>query len=384
MHASPLMKPAIALVAGLCLSAATGIFGFWLGKSSPTALSSPTSHESAQDASRPRAQRPTMSRVQTQELAAHLDRESDPLKRFAIALDNMEEWVKSDPVSAMTWLSRQPITARRNEVIRLALFQWAESDPASAAAWSNENLEGIELNNMLIRLAEQWVQADPVAAARWFAQLPTGPTRLGPLEGMFFRWANSDPAAARGFIDRELPSDPNTPQLLQAIHAGWAKTDPHGAVASSLKASKQIQNPEIFANTLANWATVDVRSSAHWLLQNVPPSPERSAAISEIAGMFAHHDPSSGLTWLDELTPDEQTPARNILAVTWAEADAPSAAQWLASQPGLELDPDATSTILIGFLSQDEEAFTTWRDALPPGPLKQKASELSDLPEDEE
>jgi hypothetical protein len=325
-----------------------------------------------------------MSRVQTQELAAHLDRETDPLKRFAFALDNLEAWVAADPVSAMGWLSRQPVTARRNEVIRLALFQWAESDPAAAATWSKENLEGIELNNMLIRLAEQWVEVDPVAAARWFSQLPAGPARLGPLEGMFFRWATADPAAARGFIERELPSDPHTPQLLQAIHAGWAKTDPHGAVASSLEASKRIQNPGIFANTLANWATVDVSASAAWLLQNVPPSPERSAAISEIAGMFAHHDPASGLTWLDQLTAEEQAPARNILAVTWAEADAPSAARWLASKPTLDLDPDATSTILVGFLSQDADAFTAWRDSLPPGPLKQKATELSNLPEDED
>jgi hypothetical protein len=325
-----------------------------------------------------------MTRVQAQELAALLERETDPLQRFALALDNMEDWVAADPIGALSWLSRQPVTARRNEVIRLALFQWAESDPAAAAAWSRDHLEGIELNNMLIRLAEQWAEIDPASAARWFAQLPAGPARLGPLEGMFFRWATADPAAARGFIERELPADPNTPQILQAIHAGWAKTDPHGAVASSLEASKRIQNPELFANTLANWATVDVSASAAWLLQNVQPGPERSAAIGEIAGMFAHHDPASGLTWLDQLTPDERSPARNILAVTWAEDDAPSAARWLASQPSPDLDPDAASTILIGFLSQNEEAFTTWRDSLPPGPLKQQATELSDLPEDEE
>lgn len=378
------MKPAIALAAGLCLSAATGIFGFWLGKSSSSPPSSAASQEPADDTSRSRAPRPAMSRVETQALAALLERESDPLKRFSIALENMEGWIAADPVSALAWLSRQPITARRNEVIRLALFQWAESDPGAAATWSNENLEGTELNNMLIRLAEQWVEVDPVSAARWFSQLPVGPSRLGPLEGMFFRWATADPSAARGFIERELPADPNTHQLLQAIHAGWAKTDPHAAVASSLAASKQFENPGIFAITLANWATVDVASSAAWLSQNVQPGPARSAAVEELAGMFAHHDPSSGLAWLDQLTPEERTPARHILAVTWAEADAASAAQWLASQPALDLDPDATSTILIGFHSRNPEAFAAWRDSLPPGPLKQQATDLSDLPEDEE
>lgn len=380
------MKPATALVLGLGLSITTGLFGFWLGRSSSElSLESTTEAAAGQSASsRNRPTRPALTRVQTQELTSLLDRETDPLQRFALALDNMEDWVAADPQGALSWLSRQPLTARRSDVIRLALFQWAESDPAAAAVWSRDNLEGIELNNMLIRLAENWAEVDPASAARWCAQLPAGSARLGPLEGLFFRWASADPATARGFLDRELPSDPNTPHLLKAIHAGWAKTDPQGAVASSLEASKRIQNPDLFANTLANWATIDVASSATWLLQNVPPSPERTAAISEIAGMFAHHDPSSGLTWLDKLTPEERSPARDILAVTWAEADAPSAAQWLASQPSLELDPNATSTILIGFLSQNEDAFTTWRDALPPGPLKQKATELSDLPEDEE
>lgn len=380
------MKPASALVAGLCLSIATGLLGFWLGRSFS---SSPTSRTADQPSlhtpgARPQPVKSSMTRLQAQELPAQLDRQTNPLQRFSLALENMEDWVASDPLGALSWLGRQPLTSRRNEVIRLAVLQWAESDPAAAAAWSSENLEGVELNNMLIRLAEQWVEVDPASAARWFSQIPAGPARLGPLEGMFFRWASSDPTAARGFINQELPNDANTPELLQAIHAGWAKTDPQGAVASSLIASQQIQKPELFANTLANWATIDVSASAAWLLQNVSPSPERTAAISELAGMFAHHDPSSGLTWLDQLTPEERSTARNILAATWAETDAPAAARWLAAQPNLDLDPEATSTILIGFLSQNEEAFTSWLDSLPNGPLKQQAMDLSAPPEDEE
>lgn len=378
------MKTATALVAGISLSLFTGVVGFWLGRSSNDTTAPAASRQTDGPASRPRAARPMMSKSQTQELVALLDSQPDPLARFAIALDNMEDWVAADPAGALAWLAAQPLTARRAEVIRLAVFQWAESDPAAAAAWSKEHLQGVELQNMLIRLAEQWVATDPLSAARWFSQLPAGPARVGPLEGMFFRWAGQDPSAARAFLERELPADPNTPHILQAIHAGWAKTDPQAACASSLAASKKSNNPGLFANTLANWATMDVAASSAWLIQNVPPGPERSASIQEMAGMFAHQDPASGLTWLDQLSPEERTKAGNTLAMTWAEADAASAARWLATPHNVDLEADTTSTILIGFLAQNEDAFTTWRDALPDGPLKQQAIELSKPPKDEE
>lgn len=378
------MKPATALAVGLCLSIATGFLGYRIGRASHEVTKHLTPERPAAAASRAHMARPAMSATQAQELTALLDSQTDPLARFAIALDNMEDWVAADPAGALAWLSRQPVTARRNEVIRLAISQWAESDPASAASWSQENLKGVELHNTLIRLAEQWVASDPVAAARWFARLPDGPLRLAPIEGLFFRWASKDPTAAREFVSRELASDPHSPQILQAIHAGWAKTDPQAASASSLQASRQSHDPGLFANTLANWATIDVASSAAWLLKNVQPGPERSAAIHELAGMFAQHDPASGIVWLEQLATGERSEARNILATTWAQADAASAAKWLASLSATDLTPETTSTVLIGFLSQDAKAFTTWRDSLPNGPLKQKAAELSELPEEDE
>jgi len=375
------MKPAHAILAGLCLSACTGITGYWLGISSrhqsPPEKSAATSH-----APRARPAPPPVSPDSSRDLVSRLDRETDPLRRFSIALDHMEDWVASDPASALTWLRNQPLTARRNEVIRLALIQWAAADPASAASWSKQNLQGIEHDNILIRIAEQWVTSDPATATRWFADLPPGRARSAALEGMLFRWASADPASARTFLTRDLPSDAGSPHLLQAIHAGWAKSDPPAAVSSSLATSQQTNNPGLFANTLANWATIDVASSSAWLLQNVPPGPHRTAAIGEIAGMFAQHDPSSGFTWIDKLTPQERPAARDILATTWAETDAPSAAQWLSSQPVDHLSSNATNSILTAFLAHDDNAYTQWLDSLPPGPLKETAIGISELPDE--
>ena len=374
------MKPAQAILAGLCLSACTGITGYWLGISSrqpyPSEKSAATSPTPG---SRPA---PPISRASSREIAARLDRETDPLRRFSIALDHMEHWVASDPATALSWLHNQPLTARRNEVIRLALSQWAEADPASAASWSKDNLQGIERDNMLIRIAEQWVTSDPPAATRWFSELPPSRARSAALEGMLFRWASADPTTARAFLTQNLSSDAASPHLLQAIHAGWAKSDPPAAASSSLTTSQQTNNPGLLANTLANWATIDVASSSAWLLQNVAPGPQRTAAIGEIAGMFAQHDPSSGLAWIDQLTPQERPSAREILANTWAETDAPSAAHWLASQPADLLGTSAINSILTAFLSHNETDFSTWKDALPPGTLKQLADETPPLPDE--
>lgn len=376
------MKPIVALVSGIGIAGISGTIGYQFGKSAELSESLSEKAPSKSSAAAPRnSERSQRSSVDLSDFGQKLDRIADPLERFSMAIDAMETWVDRHPQAAIDWLTGQPPSGRRNELIRLAISQWAETDPSAAADWTNRNLTGIDLHNALIRIAERWAQSDPASAARWFAALPEGNTRSAPLEGLFFVWANEDPKAAMRFLEWELPGEAFRMTLTQAVLAGWAKTTPTEASSVSLQTSKATNNPALFANTIANWATVDVAASSAWLLENVDSGPERTAAIAEMAGMFAHHDPGSGSQWIKRLEGKERTVAQTVLAEEWSRVNPAAAANWLSSSPVESLSDEAIAFVVNGLLTDSPMEFDAWKEKLPQGKLRDKVVELSKLPE---
>lgn len=364
----------------------SGTGGFFLGKSHQPASNghSPPAAQTTLPASTG-SQDPThrgsaMGKRDIDALISELDRETDPLARFKLATRSLEAWMNADPKGALAWLKSQEPSSRRNELIRLAIGQFSETNPQGAAEWTLANLSGVELNNMLIRISEKWARSDGPGAAAWFSQLPATGERDAAMESLLFHWSADNPAAAIGYLNQHPGTEPLASILRYAAHAGWAKSDPRSAVAASLASSRTHQDPAQFANTLANWATMDPAASSQWLLENVKDPAERSPAVKELAGIFAHQSPAAGLAWIDRLAGAERAAALNHLAAEWADSDAPSAAQWLAAKTPLEIQPDTVTAILHGFLSSDAKGFEQWRASLPESPLKQQAATVGITP----
>ncbi len=373
------MKPAVLVSGALTIAAVSAAGGYFLGKNQTAPASGHTAAMAGGGAAKPSAGRALPSpKTDVAKLRAELDREKDPLARYNLAIRNLEAWVNADPKSALEWLSAQPATGRRAETLRMVLGQYAENDPKGAAGWALENLTGVDLNNALIRIAEEWARRDGLEAANWLSSLPAGSERDAALEGMFFVWASRDPAAAVDFIKRNPAPDALSATLRYAAYAGWAKTDPQGAVAASLESSRVYQDPEQFANTLANWATADLTASSAWLLANVRDGDFRASAVRELATLFAHQSPDAGLTWIGKLNAGgERDMAVNQLASEWAAADPAAAAKWAAGQTQGNLTDASVSEIIHIFAAKDEAAFDAWRATLPEGPMKAAAAKLA-------
>jgi hypothetical protein len=122
---------------------------------------------------------------------------------------------------------------------------------------------------------------------------------------------------------------------------------------------------------------MDLGASSSWLLENVRDITERAPAVSELAAIFAHQSPEAGLEWVEKLAGSEQATALNRLAAEWADSDPSSAARWLAKASPSELKAETITAILHGFLASDAGGFEQWLATLPPGPLKQQATQLS-------
>jgi hypothetical protein len=132
-----------------------------------------------------------------------------------------------------------------------------------------------------------------------------------------------------------------------------------------------------FANTLANWATVDLAASSEWLMKNVSSPNERTEAVLELSTIFARQSPDAGLEWIGGL-PDENERrlASNQFAVDWASVDPAASANWASEQSPELLSDQAQMEILQSYLADDATAFDQWRKSLPEGALKQKAADL--------
>lgn len=384
------MKALPATLAAIAIAVVAGFTGYQIGRSSG---GTPVAEQSADlpPASTSRQVTRSTSGFRKSDIPAfraRLAQEANPLRRFQDALEYMEDWVSADPEDALAWLMEQPRSERRDEVIRLAIGQFAESDPKAAAIWAHGNLTGDALNNSLILITEEWALRNGAEAADWLNTLPPSHERDAALEGTFFVWAANHPEAAVSHLASHPPEDELATILRYATYAGWAKSNPENAVRASLESSRRHGDPNQFASTLANWATIDLPASSDWLLENLPVGPERSASVLELAGMYASLSPQAGVTWLDRLeSGSEREAAANKLASEWAATDPVEAAKWSAAQTVAPLDGDTVSEIVHCLLMEDDEAFETWRSGLSPGPLKTAADELAatmDSPDEDE
>ncbi len=375
------MKPLEHTLVTLSIAFICGAGGYLLGKQkSPVSSVNQektfeAGHFKAPSSSRHSA---SVSDVDLTNFQTRLDAENEPLLRLKLAMQNMEAWVRKNPQGALGWLQSQQPSQRRNELVRLALHQFSETDPKGAAEWAVANLTGVALNNNLIAIAENWADQSGSEAANWLIKLPQTSERDAAMENMYFAWATNEPEAAMQFLKGHPALGELSPTLQRAVLAGWAKSDPLKAVAMSLAMSQANQDPGIFGNTLANWATVDLQSSSEWLLANLKLGNERSAAIKELATIYAQQSPGAGLAWLDKLNAgSERDAAANFMVTAWARTDAPAAAKWAAGQTSSTLLPQTASAIAHHFLRADPATFEKWRDSLPEGLLKSQASELT-------
>lgn len=364
----------------MLLSAACGWGGYALGLRQ-SVRNHPTAQVAGAAANSKSSREARLKAFDPAAVKREIDAEESQFERFRIAQDNLGRWVAKDPVGALNWLASQPPSYRRQELIRLALQQFSETDGRGAASWALENLEGGELNNSLIAIANEWAQQNGREAAEWFLALPETRERDAAVENMMFTWAANEPKAALSFVGEREDLADFAATLRRASLAGWAKSDPEGAVAASLEISKSKNDPDQFANTLANWATMDLAKSSEWLLRNVDAGSARNLAAAELGVIFAQQSPQDGLGFLAKLNAgEERDAAGNAFASEWSASGAADAAGWAANQDTIKLGESAASDIATNYFRRDPAGFAAWRDSLPPGNLKSAALAASQAP----
>lgn len=381
------MKPATQTIVTIAIAITFGAGGYFLGKSQTGGISRSDATSPGvprKEIQRPIASRPELPNIDPGALKVTLDAEKNPLTRFKLALQNLEAWVDKNPQDALDWLATQQASDRRDEVIRMALNQYSDIDAKGAAEWALKNLSGADLNNTIISIAENWAMQNGGEAATWFMRQPETAERDAAMENIFFTWAANEPTGALDFLKANPDVSALAPVLRRAALAGWAKSDPLGAVAASLTLSQANGDPDQFANTVANWATIDLETSSQWLLTNLPAGVERSAAAQELATIFAQQSPDAGLVWLDQLAAgDERNVAASALVSSWSRISPAEAAKWAVTQHSSTLTPEALGIMADNYFMKNPVEFEAWRATLPPGVMRNQASKAGGVGADE-
>jgi hypothetical protein len=171
------------------------------------------------------------------------------------ALDELREWARKDPESALVWGQHQTNNAERSEVLTDVCFQIAQADSERAVTLA----EKFQLNKdaVLNNLAQQWATKDLITAQNWISAQPSGDQRDALATGMTFIWSQTAPADAAQFV-------------AQQMAPGYAQD-------------------EAAMMVLHQWALVDSTGASAWV-QQFPESPLRNRALNEIEGIARYKE----------------------------------------------------------------------------------------------
>jgi hypothetical protein len=144
-------------------------------------------------------------------------------------LDELREWARRDPESALAWGKQQTNTLERDEALTAACFQMVQSDPARAVTLAEE----FQLNNdaVLDNLAQQWAAKDLTTAYNWILTQPAGDQRNALATGMAFVWSQTAPGDAAQFVAEQIPPGSAQDEAAMMVLHQWALADSAAANA---------------------------------------------------------------------------------------------------------------------------------------------------------
>ncbi|MBC8132074.1 MAG: hypothetical protein H7X95_03760 [Deltaproteobacteria bacterium] len=145
-------------------------------------------------------------------------------------------------------------------------------------------------------------------------------------------WAEADPGAAMAWAD-ERPDATARRDALQAVCFKIAEKDPRGAVAMA-EAFGFDDGPGVMENLIAQWAASDPEAAQAWAV-NRPPGPAREGAMARIAFAVSSSDPAAAvrLIKLNLTDPEAQADALASVVALWAAQDHLAASSWANALP---------------------------------------------------
>lgn len=269
-------------------------------------------------------------------------------------------WADSDPEQAAEWFNGNTGGETREEAISEALSSWSRKNPEGALAWTG-SLDPNVKTWVMESLAEGWAAVDPAAAAEAGMQFAESDFGHEFLVAVATRWAASDPGAvarwASGIEDTRLQA-----AIYGDVATEWGVTDPEGALAWVEGIADEKLRGKAEAALAYGWAERDPAAAMDWAVEGVANPKQNQRLIKEVIIGWTEIDPGGAASYIDGLSPGEQTDSiLKIFSNTVADLDPYSAISWAGT-----ISNEAERIQLMQKLAQDwiDLDGTSARDAL--------------------
>lgn len=221
------------------------------------------------------------------------------------------EWLKKDPIPALSEVRRVELLRRDSGRVGGAFFQWASVDPSAAAALLAQVLDGrqgdpvakppfldgVDPPDFLLSIVAGLSSSDPKLAAVTLAGAGESPVRTTAVEVLLQDWYAADPVAVRDWASSvNDPLSRRTAIEVAATEAGQRD---------------------------------DVRPGISWAM-DLSDEAERRAALLALTGQWSQRHSADAFAWAKELA-DEDLKLKLMPGVLrqFAIMDPGAAADWL-------------------------------------------------------
>ncbi len=301
-----------------------------------------------------------------------------------------EHAVSTDPQGVLAELAKSNAANKQGEFGLSILRLWAARDPEAAKAYFTQQHfpDGEARAAAASAMVREMVKTDPEGTFRWLRGLKadfSDEVALGALQTLSHYDAQK--AGQLLALNADLPK---APEAVGAMAEGWARTEPAkalewaltfsdelaaGGVATAcsalagkdfpaaLQAAEGLTGAKRAAAVrgLAQGGKVEQMQTILPLVEGLPESADRTAAVGSMMGNWVKHEPEAASAWLaKQPVGDSRDQGVMALSLVMLKTEPDSALEWAATISSLSKRQQSTDGLIKNWLESEPTAARAW------------------------
>lgn len=338
--------------------------------------------------------------------------QESPREQRGLLSSIAQNWMSSDPDSAVAWIKTLPDDATRQQCISSSSYYaaWGGpgenltqlmallpkgktrsdtlkqisrnlgwSDPEASLTWA-KTLSQEDQDVVISGLSASLASEDPKKAAALAAALPPTAASVNALTTVASQWAYKNPEEAIAWA-ATLETEKARQDATAAALTQWANSDPEKAASASASLADENARRAAREKIAATWAQKSPAEAERWA--TALPEADRYSALASVWNASAKDDPAKAAASLAANLPAASAidsantslaASASTIATSWVNQNPQAAAAWATQLPAGKAQESAMAAIASEWANTDTMAASTWINQLPTGRARDEAA----------